>query len=161
MSRVGRSRNKKKQGSTGLRATRRRLSVVSDNKLIEGISSIGKRGTERKTEDESKTNHVIRSFWGSSKKGYAPYNPRKRNQDSILMKEHKPTGTLMLCVLDGHGEAGDLVSHFITDHLARKTFGHKEFKTNPCHAMRDEVLKLEQALLKGVLQAGCSGPVDC
>ena len=87
MSRVGRSRNKKKQGSTGLRATRRRLSVVSDNKLIEGISSIGKRGTERKTEDESKTNHVIRSFWGSSKKGYAPYNPRKRNQDSILMKE--------------------------------------------------------------------------
>ena len=81
---------------------------------------------------------------------YAPYNPRKRNQDSILMKEHKSTGTLMLCVLDGHGEAGDLVSHFITDHLARKTFAHKSFKTDPGLAMRDEVLKLEQALLKGM-----------
>mmetsp|Transcript_28260 Transcript_28260/g.58387 ORF Transcript_28260/g.58387 Transcript_28260/m.58387 type:complete len:346 (-) Transcript_28260:63-1100(-) len=145
-SRGGRTTKKK---STGLRATRRRLSVVSDNKLIEGISSIGQNGAATKVEeDESKSNHVVRCFWGSSKKGYAPYNPRKRNQDSILMKEHKSTGTLMLCVLDGHGEAGDLVSHFITDHLARKTFAHKSFKTDPGLAMRDEVLKLEQALLK-------------
>lgn len=123
--------------------------MVSDNKLIEGISSIGQSETQaRKTEEEAKTSHVVRTFWGSSKKGYAPYNPRKRNQYSILMKEHKQTGTLMLCVLDGHGEAGDLVSHFITDHLARKTFAHKEFKTNPGLAMRDEALKLEKALLK-------------
>lgn len=145
------SRTKKK--SSGLRATRRRLSVVSDNKLIEGISSIGQDATGTKVEEESKSNHVIRCFWGSSKKGYAPYNPRKRNQDSILMKEHKSTGTLMLCVLDGHGEAGDLVSHFITDHLARKTFAHKDFKSAPGKAMRDEVLKLEQALLKGAWDA--------
>lgn len=141
------SRTRKKK-SSGLRATRRRLSVVSDNKLIEGISSIGQDSGAAKVEEETKSNHVVRCFWGSSKKGYAPYNPRKRNQDSILMKEHKSTGTLMLCVLDGHGEAGDLVSHFITDHLARKTFAHKNFKDKPGKAMRDEVLKLESSLLK-------------
>lgn len=141
-------RTGKKKKTTGLRATRRRLSVVSDNKLIEGISSIGgKKGGETKVE-ERKVNHIVRTYWGASKKGYAPYNPRKRNQDSVLMQEHKETGTLMFCVLDGHGEAGDLVSHFITDHLARKTFAHPDFKTKPGKAMRDEVLKLEKALLK-------------
>lgn len=67
-SRGGRTTKKK---STGLRATRRRLSVVSDNKLIEGISSIGQNGAATKVEeDESKSNHVVRCFWGSSKKGY-------------------------------------------------------------------------------------------
>jgi hypothetical protein len=39
-----------------------------------------------------------------SKKGYAPYNPRKRNQDALTMEEHRPTGTLLFGVFDGHGE---------------------------------------------------------
>lgn len=145
-SRPRRSSKGTKSKRSGIRAARRRLSVVSDNKLIEGISSIGQKGeAEAKTEETA--THIIRTYWGASKKGYAPYNPRKRNQDSILMREHKPTGTMLLCVLDGHGEAGDLVSHYITDHLADRVFAHKEFATNPGKAMRDEALKLEKAIV--------------
>lgn len=175
----GRKSRKGKKGS-GLRQTRRRLSVVSDNKLIEGISRMGAKDSTKKDGQATKSSHVIRSYWGASKKGYAPYNPRKRNQDSILMQvreemggqqpphwlctnlaspsllpylanltyqEHKETGTMLMCVLDGHGEAGDLVSHFITDHLASKVFKHAKFGSDPATAMRDEVLKLEKTVL--------------
>src|SRR4051794_26019695 len=76
-----------KASKNSLRGTRRRLSVVSDNKLIEGIATLG-------TVDHEETlshmgEHVVRTYAGLSKKGYAPYNPRKRNQDAILMEEHK------------------------------------------------------------------------
>lgn len=54
---------------------------------------------------------------------------------------------MLMCVLDGHGEAGDLVSHFITDHLASKVFKHAKFGSDPATAMRDEVLKLEKTVL--------------
>ena len=42
--------------------------------------------------------------------GFAPYNPRKKNQDALVMAEDARTGTLFLVVLDGHGEAGDKVA---------------------------------------------------
>ena len=30
---------------------------------------------------------AVVSYAGHSKKGYAPYNPRKKNQDSLLLSE--------------------------------------------------------------------------
>ena len=60
---------------------RRRLSVVSDNKLIEGMSKMN-------TEDDDATGGslaFITGYAGVSKKGYAPYNPRKQNQDRLVM----------------------------------------------------------------------------
>ena len=59
-------------------------------------------------------NPQVASYGGCSKKGYAPYNPRKQNQDSILMELDKATGALLLATLDGHGEAGDKVSQHFT-----------------------------------------------
>lgn len=53
---------------------------------------------------------IVFSYAGYSKKGYAPYNPRKRNQDALIMAEDPPTASLFLAVLDGHGEAGDKVA---------------------------------------------------
>ena len=55
-----------KESSKGLRGTRRRLSVVSDNKLIEGIATLGV-DDERKTE-EHHPEHVIKMYAGVSKK---------------------------------------------------------------------------------------------
>lgn len=53
---------------------------------------------------------VLRSYAGFSKKGYAPYNPRKHNQDALIMAEDASTGSLFLAVMDGHGEVGEKVA---------------------------------------------------
>ena len=42
--------------------------------------------------------------------GYVPFNPHKVNQDWMLIREDKVTGTLVLGVFDGHGEHGQCVS---------------------------------------------------
>ena len=126
----------------------RRLSVVSDNKLIEGISSIGavdsdKSNRKIRAEDEC----VIRSYAGVSKKGYAPYNPRKRNQDAILMEEDKEHSTLIFGVFDGHGEAGDLVSHYFTERIAQRLEKNVKYSADPGAAMKEELEKIERSLL--------------
>jgi hypothetical protein len=135
------------ESSDGLRGTRRRLSVVSDNKLIEGIASLGPNETEEITAKTTK--HIIKRYAGLSKKGYAPYNPRKRNQDSIMMVEDPATGSILFGVLDGHGEAGDLVSHYLTDRLPDRVFAHKKWETDPITSVAEETAKLEAALLAG------------
>lgn len=124
-----------------------RLSVVSDNKLIEGIATLGVVDSEETLSHMS--THVIKAYAGVSKKGYAPYNPRKRNQDALLMDEHKPSGTIILGVFDGHGEAGDLVSHYFSERIAGRLVANPRFSVDPGAAMRDELDKLEKMLLAG------------
>ena len=71
------------QDAAGLGGARRRLSVMSDNTLIEGVDGIS---MDEKGSSEGKSGTVIREYSGVSKKGYAPYNPRKKNQ---VLKGHK------------------------------------------------------------------------
>jgi len=90
---------------------RRRLSVQSDNKFIEGVEniSLGGRGGRRRSSisiREGEPGAHISRLHGVSKKGYAPYNPRKKNQDALAMFEDPATGTQAILVMDGHGEAG-------------------------------------------------------
>jgi hypothetical protein len=126
---------------------RSRLSVVSDNKLIEGIATIGVKDEEETV--AAAAAHVIKSYAGVSKKGYAPYNPRKRNQDAILMDEHKATGTIVFGVFDGHGEAGDLVSHYFTDKLPPRLYANPKFASDVGAALAEELDKIERSLLAG------------
>ena len=70
------------QDAAGLGGARRRLSVMSDNTLIEGVDGIS---MDEKGSSEGKSGTVIREYSGVSKKGYAPYNPRKKNQDALVM----------------------------------------------------------------------------
>jgi serine/threonine protein phosphatase PrpC len=128
-----------------LRQTRRRLSVVSDNKLIEGIATIGT--VEHEETLAHMGVHVVKAYAGVSKKGYAPYNPRKRNQDALMMEEHKPSGAIIFGVYDGHGEAGDLVSHYFTERMPARLVNNPRWVSDPGAAMRDEVDKLEKQLL--------------
>ena len=81
------------------------------------------------------------------RQGYAPYNPRKRNQDAIIMHEHAATGTVLLGVLDGHGEAGDLVSHFVSERIAPRVFRHPDFTTDPGRSIAEELDRLERTML--------------
>lgn len=134
-----------KASKTSLRGTRRRLSVVSDNKLIEGIATIGAIDVEDVTAKTSET--IVKSYAGVSKKGYAPYNPRKRNQDALLMEEHKSTGSLIFGVFDGHGEAGDLVSHYFSERMGNRLVNNPRWSANPGTALAEEVHSLEYALL--------------
>jgi hypothetical protein len=53
------------------------------------------------------------------------------------MHEHAATGTVLLGVMDGHGEAGDLVSHFVSERIAPRVFRHPEFATSPCTAIAE------------------------
>jgi len=135
---------------TGLGKTRRRLSVVSDNKLVEGLSGLA---TDDSTaaSNASAGDHVIEAYAGVSKKGYAPYNPRKKNQDALIMEHHAPTGSLLLCVYDGHGEAGDGVAQFFKNQMPPTLFAHpafaggvEEIKT----AIGESIAFLERNLLR-------------
>jgi hypothetical protein len=53
------------------------------------------------------------------------------------MHEHAATGTVLLGVMDGHGEAGDLVSHYVAERIAPRVFRHAEFASAPTVAIAE------------------------
>ena len=91
---------------------------------------------------------MVKKFAGLSKKGYAPYNPRKQNQDSMCIAEDPKTGGLFLATLDGHGEAGDHVSQHFTKRLPERLFAHKCWPDNPGKAMTEILAQLEDMVIK-------------
>jgi len=93
---------------------------------------------------------IVNSYGGYSKKGYAPYNPKKKNQDALIMAEDPKTRSLFLCVMDGHGEDGDKVSQNIKSKLATLLFKHREFNTDIKAAFADVIARCEEEVLKGV-----------
>lgn len=112
--------------ASNLKQTRRRLSVVSDNKLVEGLAGLAT-DYDDAIQVGGAVCRVIEDYAGVSKKGYAPYNPRKKNQDVLIMEQHVETGTMLMCVFDGHGEAGDGVSNFFKAQLPPTLFSHPAF----------------------------------
>jgi serine/threonine protein phosphatase PrpC len=92
---------------------------------------------------------IVNSYGGYSKKGYAPYNPRKRNQDALVMAEDPNTRSLLLCVMDGHGEDGDKVSQHIKGKFVTYLFGHESFATDIQAALTEVIARCESELLKG------------
>lgn len=83
---------------------------------------------------------IVNSYGGYSKKGYAPYNPKKKNQDALIMAEDPKTRSLLFCVMDGHGEDGDKVSQSIKSKFANYLFKHKDFATDMKAALTGNVL---------------------
>lgn len=90
----------------------------------------------------------MNSYGGYSKKGYAPYNPKKKNQDALVMAEDPKTRSLFLCVMDGHGEDGDKVSHNIKGKLANYLFNHKDFAKDIKAALSDVIARCETEILR-------------
>lgn len=91
---------------------------------------------------------AVTEYSGVSKKGHAPYNPRKKNQDALIMADDPHTNSLVLCVLDGHGEHGDGVSQTFRDALAHEMFNHPSWATDLKTATADAIAKCERALLR-------------
>jgi serine/threonine protein phosphatase PrpC len=91
---------------------------------------------------------AVTEYSGVSKKGHAPYNPRKKNQDALIMADDPSTNSLILCVLDGHGEHGDGVSQTFRDQLLQEMFNHPDWTTDLKRATADAIAKVERTLLR-------------
>lgn len=91
---------------------------------------------------------AVTEYSGVSKKGHAPYNPRKKNQDSLIMADDPNTNTLVLCVLDGHGEHGDAVSQTFRDQLPSEMFNHPAWASDYKKATADAIAKVERNMLR-------------
>ena len=64
---------------------RKRLSVVSTSQAVEGIGDgIEELRVSSSAEAGKKACTIITEAFEATKKGYAPYNPRKKNQDAVL-----------------------------------------------------------------------------
>lgn len=135
-----------------IKQTRRRLSVISDNKLVEGFESSVNLDEEEvhatPTASADTGGFIVNSYGGYSKKGYAPYNPKKKNQDALIMAEDPKTRSLFFCVMDGHGEDGDKVSQNIKSKLANYLFKHKDFSNDIQSALTDVIARCEAEVLR-------------
>ncbi|CAH0478882.1 unnamed protein product [Peronospora belbahrii] len=119
------------QGDHLLHLQRHWVSVVSDNhQLVNGMTSVSIDNIDDINDAQCLTDSkcAVVAFAGLSKKGYAPYNPRKKNQDAMVIKYDSKSQTLLLCVFDGHGEAGGGASASICDRFASELFAHAQLK---------------------------------
>jgi len=128
---------------------RRRLTVGGATESVEGVSKLS---VEEKDEKQqyfhSNLRCAVSEYSGISKKGHAPYNPRKKNQDALIMADDPSTNTLILCVLDGHGEHGDAVSGYIRNNLANEMLSHSSWKTDIKKSCLDSILKVENQIIR-------------
>ena len=77
------------------------------------------------------------------------YNPKKKNQDALIMAEDPKTRSLLFCVMDGHGEDGDKVSQNIKSKFANNLIKHRDFATDIKAALADVVARCEADDLRG------------
>jgi serine/threonine protein phosphatase PrpC len=141
---------------------RRRLTVTGSSGNSENIDGRSdskdfdaEEAAEVKEPRASKKKHhqaavrcAVTEYSGVSKKGHAPYNPRKKNQDALIMADDPQTNSLILCVLDGHGEHGDGVSQSFRDQLVTEMFNHPAWGTDLKTATADAIAKCERNLLR-------------
>jgi hypothetical protein len=66
------------------------------------------------------------------------------------MAEDPKTRSLLLCVMDGHGEDGDKVSQNIKSKFASYLFKHPDFAGNVKSALTDVIARCEAEILRGI-----------
>lgn len=140
--------NKQKPGA--LAKIRRRLTVTGASKDIDGgVSTLSaQEQNQLPSEYHSQVSCAVNEYSGLSKKGHAPYNPRKKNQDAIVMYVDEPTNTVILCVLDGHGEHGDSVAIAFQNRLAQEMISHEAWKTDVKRASAYAIEKIESEIIR-------------
>ncbi|GBG34455.1 Protein phosphatase, putative [Hondaea fermentalgiana] len=165
------------------RVMRRRLTVSGSNPNLDGhqpgahkdknspspsttrtlrAGEIGTWNLSSEDEDEtsaaagasSKNGVEVVAFSGVSRKGLAPYNPDKQNQDSVVMQQLPVNGycngELLLCVFDGHGENGHHVSRRFAARLSTvlssaPKFAQDEFTGS---VLADALITIENELIQ-------------
>jgi serine/threonine protein phosphatase PrpC len=140
----------KQKGSGGgpLKSIRRRLTITGASPNIDGCASTGDAAGSRNPNGFSPDFVcAVTECSGVSKQGRAPYNPNKKNQDALIMHPDPSTNTLILCVLDGHGEHGDNVAKEFEAHLAGLMVQHPSWKANVKIAAQSAIDEIEKKLL--------------
>jgi len=128
---------------------RRRLTVTGASETIDGVAKMSVSDEDQRQKMyQSSIRCAVTEYSGVSKKGYAPYNPRKKNQDALIMADDPATNTLILCVLDGHGEHGDGVSQHFRDQLAAEMISHPDWSTDVKQASADAIAKVEHQVIR-------------
>jgi len=133
---------------------RRRLTVTGGSSTIDGASSEPapdapqEKPSKAKQQQQPVIRCAVTEYSGVSKKGHAPYNPRKKNQDAMIMADDPVTNSLILCVLDGHGEHGDGVSTMFREQLCTELFSHPAWATNLQEACTDAIARVERNLFR-------------
>ena len=133
---------------------RKRLSVVSDNALIEGLENAKLEVGDQVVPESYASDSIITDYYGKSEKGFAPYNPRKANQDVYESSIDESTQSLLLLVMDGHGEYGHKVSAFLRNIFPKTLFAEAAFASDVPTALREAMKKSEAAMLKSNFQGG-------
>eukprot|EP00945_MAST-04E_sp_MAST-4E-sp1_P000283 g283.t1 len=144
-----------KKTSPSVSQQRRRLSIAGSDTNMDGRrnSTMPAPAAQSKVKSPSPPGGavkgtVVRSYVGMSKKGYAPYNIKKENQDSCFMHEDPKTESLMLGVFDGHGEHGHHVSRFMEIKLPPAVLMHPSWATSPKTAISEMLVAEEKKILK-------------
>ena len=65
------------------------------------------------------------------------------------MAEDPKTRSLLLCVMDGHGEDGDKVSQNIKSKFVNYLFNHRDFVTDIKSALTAVIARCESEVLRG------------
>lgn len=74
---------------------RRRLSVDGNHIGLDGLDEVDME-VDIPSLDTNTNDLFVGVYAGQSQKGYVPFNPHKVNQDWMLIREDKVTGTLVL-----------------------------------------------------------------
>lgn len=97
-----------KQTPVKVSTARRRLSVDGSDWILDGDKEL--HTVSEKDIVVPKGDQMFRVYAGKSQKGYIFQNPRKVNQDTLLIHKDEATKSLILGTFDGHGEHGHCVS---------------------------------------------------
>lgn len=129
---------------------RRRLTVTGASPTLDGAASgPGSEGQHHyNMVARPGVKCAVNKYHGKSEKGHAPYNPSKKNQDAIIMHEDPATDTLILCVLDGHGEHGDHVALAFQKDLAKDMIRHPAWKVDVKRAAQDAISQIENLVCR-------------
>lgn len=127
---------------------RRRLTVTGASQTIDGGVSKLSVNEQNPNVLHTQVQCAVNEYSGVSRKGHAPYNPRKKNQDALIMTDDADTNTLILCVLDGHGEHGDSVALNFQNHLSKEMIKHPAWKLDVKTAAKEAINKIERLVIK-------------
>lgn len=150
----GDGNNNNAPGASALNKIRRRLTITGASDTIDGVSKLSVSEMNKNKNNNEPSLHstttrcAAKEYAGTSKKGHAPYNPRKENQDALVMSDDPSTNTLILCALDGHGEHGDAVAGAFRDQLASQMIAHPRWKVDVKTAAAAAIANIEQSVIR-------------
>lgn len=136
------------QNPAVISVARRRLTVDGIEADLDGIEMEIEPGITDSYPSQPTDDVFVGVFAGKSSKGYVPYNPRKVNQDWMLIKQDVATGTLVLGTFDGHGEHGHCISEFICTCFYNMLVAHDQFVGNLPQAAIEALATAEEECKK-------------